>query len=503
MVPMKSSYIGRIVALAVFAGLILFQSGQLLAQGRTDSSASKTPIELMPPSQTDHSITIDGTTIEYTAKVGHMVQKDDDDNILGYIFYTAYTKKDRDAASQPLTFCFNGGPGSASIYLHMLTIGPQKAVLLDDGNTPGPPPQLEDNLHTWLAFTDLVFIDPIGTGFSFPHPGADTKKFWGAVPDVQSVGEFIRMYLNESDRWLSPMFVAGESYGGVRGALLAEELQSNRKIKLNLNGIIFISPVYDFISFGEHARNPVYLSQFVQTNATTAWHHNKLDASLQADFDGFLQEVTSWANGEYLLALMKGDRISDSEKRSVAQQMARYTGLSEQFIMLKNLRVTGSEFREELLRDQDISLDRLDARFETGAYELTTTLSPAFNHYVRNVLGYDTMEPYVVSGRVRPWSWGDDGPSPFSVVGNLARVMENNKHMKVYVTAGYYDYACPFATIDYALDQLLLKPELRDNVVRSYFHTGHMVYTPQSELPRFTQEVRQFVLDASGSPEQQ
>ena len=170
--------------------------------------------------------------------------------------------------------------------------------------------------------------------------------------------------------------------------------------------------------------------------------------------------------------------------------------------MLKNLRVTSSEFRAELLRDQDISLDRLDARFEAGAYELTTTLSPVFNHYIRNELGYDTMKPYVVSGRVRPWSWGDDGPSPFSVIGNLARVMENNKHMKVYVTAGYYDYACPFATIDYALDQLLLKPELRDNVVRSYYHTGHMVYTPQSELPRFTQEVRQFVIDASGLPEQ-
>jgi carboxypeptidase C (cathepsin A) len=503
MVLLKSSHIGKVFVTAILAGLILSQSGQLFAQGSANQSAPDTPIELREPSRTDHSITIDGETIEYTATVGHMVQKDDDGKILGYLFYTAYVKKNRDAASHPLTFCFNGGPGSASIYLHMLTIGPKKAVLLDDGNTPGPPPRMEDNLHTWLAFTDLVFIDPIGTGFSFPHPGADTKKFWGAVPDAQSVGEFVRTYLNESDRWLSPIFVAGESYGGIRGALLADELQSNRKIKLNLNGIIFISPVYDFISFGSNARNPIYLSQFLQTYATTAWHHNKVDASLQADFDGFLQEVSSWANGDYLLALMKGDRISESDKRSVAQQMARYTGLSEQFIMLKNLRVTSSEFRAELLRDQDISLDRLDARFETGAYELTTTLSPVFNHYIRNDLGYDTAAPYVVSGRVSPWSWGDDGPSPFSVVGNLAKVMENNKHMKVYVTAGYYDYACPFATIDYALDQLLLKPELRDNVVRSYYHTGHMVYTPQSELPRFTQEVRQFVLDASGSPEQQ
>ena len=185
--------------------------------------------------------------------------------------------------------------------------------------------------------------------------------------------------------------------------------------------------------------------------------------------------------------------------RDGLDRSASRAGLSR-FFCRKNLRITSSEFREELLRDQGISLDRLDARFETGAYELTTTLSPLFNHYIRNVLGYDTIEPYVVSGRVRPWSWSE-APFPFSVVENLAKVMKNNKSMKVFVTAGYYDYACPFATINYALDQLLLEPELRDNVIRRYYHAGHMVYTPQSELPRFTQDVRQFVVDASGPQE--
>jgi carboxypeptidase C (cathepsin A) len=404
--------------------------------------------------------------------------------------------KSEDPASHPLTFCFNGGPGTSSIYLHMLTIGPKRAVLLDDGNTPGPPPRMVDNANTWLTFSDLVFIDPIGTGFSFPHPGVDTKKFWGAAPDAESVGDFIRMYITENDRWLSPIFVAGESYGGVRGALLAEELQRNRKIKLNLNGLIFISPAYDWQSLATSPHNPLYLAQYFPTYATTAWYHNKLDTSLQRDFDRLLREVTKWANEEYLLALVKGDGLDETEKQKIARQMARYTGLSIDFIKQKNLRITSSEFRAELLRDKDVSLDRLDARFETGAYELTTTLSPLLNHYIRNELGYDTIKPYVVSGNVRPWTWGDR-PSPFSVVPNLSRVMKNNRNMKVLVTAGYYDYACPFATIDYALDQLLLKPELRENVVRRYYHAGHMVYTPQSELPRFTEDVKQFVEEAS------
>ncbi len=486
------------LVIGILACLIVWQPGNLAA--RDEAQTSDLPVELKPPSVTEQSITIDGKTIEYTASVGYMTQKDQEGKVLGYLFYTAYIKKNKDSTSHPLTFCFNGGPGSASIYLHMLTIGPKIAVLDEDGMTLGPPPRMVDNVHTWLTTTDLVFIDPIGTGFSFPHPDADTDKFWGAFADAESVGDFIRVYLTENNRWLSPIFVAGESYGGVRGALLADELQSNRKIKLNLNGIIFISPVYDFQSFGSSKRNPIYLSQFFPTYATTAWYHKKLDADLQADFDGFLAEVTRWANEEYLLALIEGDGLEDSKKKAIAGQMARYIGLSEEFILLQNLRITSAEFRAELLRDQNVSLDRLDARFETGTYDVDTTVSALFNHYIRAELGYDTPNPYFVSGSVRPWKW-HDAPYPFSVVSNLADVMKNNKAMKVFVTAGYYDYACPFATIDYALDQLLVKPELRDNVIRRYYHAGHMVYTPQSEIPRYTEDVRNFIRDASVSNE--
>ena len=351
-------------------------------------------------------------------------------------------------------------------------------------------------MDTWLGFTDLVFIDPIGTGFSFPHPGADTKQFFGTAADAESVGDFIRMYITENARWLSPIFVAGESYGGIRGVLLAEELQNSRRIKLNVNGLIFIAPAYDFQSLGTSRHNPMYLSQYVSTYATTAWYHKKLDDDLQADFDQLVKEVTTWASENYLVALVKGDKLEESKKKEIAGQMARYTGLSEDYILQKNLRITSPEFREELLRDKGMSLHRTDARFELGAYDLARTLSPVLNHYVRAVLGYDTIKPYLVSGNVQPWAWGGK-PSPFSVVPNLSEAMKNNRNMKVFVAAGYYDHACPFATIDYALDQLLLTPELQRNISRRYYQAGHMVYTPQFELTRFTEDVKEFIVDAA------
>ena len=517
MIKTKRNRIGNVVLLTgILTCLICWQSSYLFAQQKVEEETSNKPVELRAPSVTEHTITVDGESINYNATVGYMIQtdaesgrgeriwEDADNKPISYFFYTAYTKQGEDSVSRPLTFCFNGGPGSSSIYLHMLTIGPQRAVLLEDGNTPAPPPRMAENVDTWLGFTDLVFIDPIGTGFSFPHPGADTKQFWGAAADAESVGDFIRMYITENARWLSPIFVAGESYGGIRGALLAEELQENRRIKLNVNGLIFISPAFDFQSLGTSKHNPTYLSQYFPTYATTAWHHKKLDDDLQGDFDKLVKEVTTWASEDYLLALVKGDKLDDSRKKEIAGQMARYTGLSEDFIMEKNLRITSAEFRAELLRDKGVSLNRTDARFEDGAYDLTRTLSPLLNHYVRTVLGYDTIKPYVVSGNVHPWAWGGSRSSwdssdaiAFSVVPNLSEAMKNNRNMKVFVAAGYYDYACPFATIDYALDQLLLKPELRKNIVRRYYQAGHMVYTPQFELSRFTEDVKEFIVNAA------
>ena len=499
MIKTNRNRIGNVALLTIILTcLICWQSSYLFAQQKVEEETSDKPVELTAPSVTEQTITVGGKPINYKATVGYMIQTDADDKPIGYFFYTAYTKQGGDSVSRPLTFCFNGGPGTSSIYLHMLTIGPQKAVLLDDGNTPAPPPRLVDNVDTWLGFTDLVFIDPIGTGFSFPHPGADTKQFFGTAADAESVGDFIRTYITENARWLSPIFVAGESYGGIRGALLAEELQNSRRIKLDVNGLIFIAPALDFQTLGTTRHNPIYLSQYVSTYATTAWYHKKLDDDLQTDFDQLVKEVTTWASEDYLVALVKGDQLEESKKKEIAGQMARYTGLSEDYILQKNLRITSPEFREELLRDKGMSLHRTDARFEAGAYDLARTLSPVLNHYVRTVLGYDTIKPYFVSGNVQPWAWGEKpSPYPFSVVPNLREVMKKNRNMKVLVAAGYYDHACPFATIDYALDQLLLTPELQRNLSRRYYQAGHMVYTPQFELTRFTQDVKEFIVDAA------
>ena len=268
MIKTKRNRIGNVALLTgILTCLICWQSSYLFAQQKAEEETSNKPVELRAPSVTEHTITVEGESINYNATVGYMIQTDADSKPISYFFYTAYTKQGEDSVSRPLTFCFNGGPGTSSIYLHMLTIGPQRAVLLEDGNTPAPPPRMVDNVETWLGFTDLVFIDPIGTGFSFPHPGADTKQFWGAAADAESVGDFIRMYITENARWLSPIFVAGESYGGIRGALLAEELQKNRRIKLNVNGLIFISPAYDWQSLGTSKHNPMYLSQYFPTYA--------------------------------------------------------------------------------------------------------------------------------------------------------------------------------------------------------------------------------------------
>ena len=499
MIKMNRNRIGNVASLAIILTcLICWQSSYLFSQQNVAEETSGKSVELRAPSVTEHSITVDGESINYEATVGYMVQRDADSKPIGYFFYTAYAKRGEDSASRPLTFSFNGGPGSSSIYLHMLTIGPQKAVLLDDGDTPAPPPRLADNVDTWLGFTDLVFIDPIGTGLSFPHPGADTKQFFGTAADAESVGDFIRMYITENARWLSPIFVAGESYGGIRGALLAEELQNSPRIKLDVNGLIFIAPAFDFQSLGRNRHNPIYLSQYVSTYATTAWYHKKLDDDLQADFDQLVREVTAWASEDYLVALVKGDKLEESKREEIAGQMARYTGLSEDYILQKNLRITSPEFREELLRDKGMSLHRTDARFEAGAFDLARTLSPVLNHYVRTVLGHETFKPYLVRGNVQPWAWGvKSSPYPFSVVSNLREVMNKNRDMKVLVAAGYYDHACPFATIDYALDQLLLTPELQRNLSRRYYQAGHMVYTPQFELERFTQDVKEFIVDAA------
>ena len=270
------------------------------------------PLELTPPSVTKHSITVNGKKIDYTATVGYVDMKDQYGKVLSHMFYTAYVKDGEDALKRPLTFAFNGGPGSSSIYLHMLTLGPRRAKLTPEGNTLGPPPEIVDNEYTWLEFTDIVMIDPISTGYSRAEAGVDLSQYLGVYEDAESIANFVRLYLQQNDRWLSPLFIAGESYGGVRGPVLAEELQSNNDICLNVNGLIFISPAFDMQALFTDDSNPFAIALYMPTYATTAYYHKKLAPELQSmDFQAFVDEVREWAMTEFYIALMRGDSLSD------------------------------------------------------------------------------------------------------------------------------------------------------------------------------------------------
>jgi carboxypeptidase C (cathepsin A) len=469
-------------------------------QAQAQTQPKENPFKPSPPSVTKHSITIGGKTLSYTATVGYLDMRDEKGKILGYMYYTAYVKDGEDPTKRPLTFAFNGGPGTSSCYLHLLLIGPRRALLDENGNTLPPPPKLVDNEYTWLKFSDIVMIDPIATGFSRAELGVNYGNFLGVQQDADSVADFIRLFLNENNRWISPIFIAGESYGGVRGSMLVNVLQSDNNIKLNVNGIIFISPALDMNALHTWGGSVLSLSLYFPTYATTAWFHKKVAPEYQDDFERLLKDAKHFALYEYMPALIKGSSMSEDEMRAVAGKMAKFTGLSVDYIMEQKLRVNSIMFREELLRSEGKSLDRLDARFETGAYELTTTLSPLLHNYLKVELGYDTLTPYSISANISNfygmWNWGGDRGG-FSVLDALAETMNNNRAMKVFAAEGYYDYACPFFTVEYSLDQMLLKPGVRENITQKAYHAGHMVYTPLKNLAEFTEDVKNFIEDAS------
>ncbi len=485
----SKTFLFCLVLVILTAGLVA-QSQKAPAKG-----AKKSTLKLEPPVSTDKVITIKGKKLAYTATVGYLEQTYEKGKPQGYFFYTAYVKKGGDKKNRPLTFCFNGGPGSSSFYLHLLTIGPRKAVLAKDGNTVAPPPRLKDNPDTWLEATDIVMVDPIGTGFSRQAPEVKGNLFWGIHKDARSVADFVRMYLTQNGRWLSPIYIAGESYGGIRGALLAHELQNSNQIGLDINGLIYISPALEMLWVFIRDHDTLGMALYFPSYCTTAWYHKKV-APQYKDFNKLEDAARAFAYQRYLPALLKGSNLSSEEMEAVAGEMSQLTGLSVDFIMHHKLRITSSEFRNELLKDKYMPLDRYDARFKTGTYNLTQTLSPLINHYLREELGYKTARPYTNSARFfGSWKWD---PFSMTVLPQLAETMNNNPDMKVLSTAGYYDYACPYFSIDYCLDQLQLHKGLKKNIIRKYYHAGHMVYTPGDDLVRFNNDVKDFIRTTSG-----
>jgi carboxypeptidase C (cathepsin A) len=458
-------------------------------------------------STTQHTVTIGGQTISYTARAGTMIMKDEEGKPRASFFFTSYTKDGADPARRPVTYTFNGGPGSSSVWLHMGAFGPKRVVYADDmGNAARPPYRTVDNEGSILDVTDLVFIDPVTTGYSRAIPFADANKFHGVDSDIQSVGEFIRLWTTRYSRWSSPKFLAGESYGTTRAAGLSGWLGQQG---FYLNGIVLISSILNFETASFDSGNDLAYELFLPTYTAIAWYHKRLPADLQnGTLEHAIAESEQYALGDYTHALMQSDRISDQERRDVTAKLARLTGLSPEYIERANLRVRIDRFTKELMRVQRRTVGRLDGRFigiDKDAAGESTDFDPSYsaifgeytavvNDYVRRELKFDTDLPYeILTGKVRPWNYDRASNRYVDVAETLRGAIAQNPFMKVYVANGYYDLATPFSATRYTFARMQLDPDLRKNISMDYFETGHMVYIDRKAQARLKKDVDEFI----------
>jgi carboxypeptidase C (cathepsin A) len=449
------------------------------------------------------------TVLKYQATAGFMPLKDEAGKPRANIFFVAYTKEDvKPASARPLMFCFNGGPGAASVWLHLGTAGPKRLALRDDGRPLPPPLRLEDNDFTWLTEADLVFVDPVSTGFSRAVDPEKAKEFYGYKEDISAMGDFIRIYLTKYNRWDSPKFLAGESYGTTRAAGLADHLQEN--VGVSLNGVILVSTVLNFAVLSPGGGNDLPFPLYLPTYTAAAWQHKKLPTDLQnADLAKTLKEVEAFAAGDYTAGLAKGDRLTDVERADLVEKIARYSGLSKEYVSLSNLRLDPGRFEKELLRDQHKIIGRFDSRI-TGdpldaindSAEYDPALTPyrdgyteGFNTYVRTVLNFDTDLSYeVLTGKVFPWNFGTGHGNGYLYVGdNLQSAMTRNPYLKVMVAQGTFDLATPYFATDYQMSHLGLSKELRKNLSQNYYPAGHMMYHDRKSLEQLHKDVADFV----------
>ncbi|HEU5239342.1 MAG TPA: hypothetical protein VFU37_19585 [Pyrinomonadaceae bacterium] len=468
------------------------------------------PVPEETPVVTHHSINVGGRELRYTATVGMMPIKNREGETEARIFFMAYTLDGvGDRSARPLTFSFNGGPGSASVWLHLGAIGPKRVPMNADGSMPPPPYRLVDNQSTWLDQSDLVFIDPVGTGYS-RTVRPEASRFFGLNGDIESVGEFIRMYLVRYERWTSPLFLAGESYGTTRASALSGYLIDRG---IAFNGIVLISTIMNFETTDFAAGNDLAYIMFLPSYAATAWYHRKLPRDLQSkSVHQVAAEAEQWAANEYALALAKGDRLTGQERTDVIARLSRYTGLDKTFIDNANLRVSLTFFRKELLRDEKRSIGRLDARFK-GYDSSYVTAGPdfdaseaairppytsTFNNYVRSELGFKSdLEYFILGGGITsPWNWGtNNGYVDTSVA--LRNALAKNPYLKVFVAMGYYDMATPYFAVDYTLHHISLDPALLRNISVDHYEAGHMMYIDEKSLAKLRADVGKFMQDAT------
>lgn len=467
----------------------------------------KTPAPEEKTVQTKHSVRIGGQEIKYTATTGTILLKLEDGTPKASIFYVAYTRDDvSDLTKRPVTFTFNGGPGSASIWLHLGAFGPKRVEMGDAGALLPPPYKLVDNEYSLLDVTDLVFIDPVSTGYSRAVPGESPAQYHGIQPDIQSVADFIRLYATRNRRWTSPKFLAGESYGTTRAAGLSGYLQQH--YGMYLNGIILISSILNFETAEFNRGNDLPYILYLPSYTAIAWYHKKLPADLQGDLHKAIDESRNFAAHEYTDALMEGDTLPAARRAEIVQKLSRLTGLSAEFVDRCDMRVDLERFDKELLRSDRRTVGRLDGRF-TGIDQdaagsepdydpsMAAIIGPytaTFHDYVRGELKFDSDLFYeFLTGRVRPWSFEPYENRYVNVAETLRSAMTQNPFLRVFVAKGYYDLATPFFAADYTFNHLGLDPALRAHIEGGYYESGHMVYIHLPSLAKLKKDLAEFI----------
>jgi carboxypeptidase C (cathepsin A) len=499
-----------ILCCALLAPPLTAQPPAAAKAAESDKGQDKKPVPEEKSSRTQHSITLDGQKIPYTATAGTTLLKDEDGTVKATVFSIAYTRDGvKDPATRPVTFSFNGGPGAASVWVHMGAFGPKRVERDAEGMALKPPGRLVDNDLSILDVTDLVFIDPVDTGYSRTAPGQDAKQFHGVRQDIESVGELIRLWVTRNERWASPKFIAGESYGTTRAAGLA--LYLDERYGMQLNGLVLVSSVLNWQYQEFHTGNDMPYIIHLPTYAATAWYHKKLPPELQRDLRATLAEVEEFSRTEYALALHEGDRLAPERKKEIAARLARYSGLSQEYVERTNLRIEIFRFVKELLRDQGKTVGRLDTRFtgrdldaagESFEYDPSSAsvggpYVAALNDYIRRELGFKEDLIYEsLSRRVHPWSFEDSENQYLNMAEYLRQAMVRNPDLKVVITSGYYDLATPYFDAFYTLDHLGLPPELRGNIRVTTYEAGHMMYIRAADHRKLKQDIVTFLREA-------
>ncbi len=477
---------------------------------------AKSPVPTAPPPQqrpaaapapeertqvTKGSVRIGGQPLNYTATAATYVIKSDDGTPKATFFFVAYTRDDvTDRAARPVSFVYNGGPGSASSYTHM-GLGPRRIKLTDDGRGMPAPYAMVENTDSLLDGSDLVFIDAISTGYSRPAPGENTAQFYGVVQDATYFADFIYQYLTRNERWASPKFLIGESYGTTRSAQLSSVLQ--RRHQIYLNGIVLVSAV-GFGNWGADDRTIFFLPTFI----VSAWYHKKLPADLQKlSMSEIAEQARQFAHGPYAAALEQGDQLAAAEHQKIVTQLARFTGLTPTYIEQTNLRIRPARWFKELLRDKRETVGRIDSRFlgidedaagmsadyDASLASYDGSFVAVFQDYVRRELKWNTDMYYTLSARVQPWDGGDPG-APAEA---LRSAMTQQGSLKLLVLCGYYDVATPFNGIEHTVSHMSLEPSIRKNVSFAYYEAGHMMYIEKNSREKMHKDVVSFIQNAA------